>query len=231
MSSDPDSTRILPDAMAFTNAPLRYRVADVLRDAILNGDLTPGTPLTETAIADQLQISRAPVREAIRTLAKEGLIVSRPYRGSRVRAVRRRDVEEVYSLRGLYESFAVQRIVELGDERALEPLVETCARMSEHADRGDMKGVTHEDDRFHRLVIELADHELLLATWTQLSFRVRQIMSLRNLQMQDPRRVAANHRAIVEALRAKNLGESLERVREHVHAGSELVIDGWDSDA
>lgn len=217
--------------MALTNSPLRYRVAEVLREAILSGDLPPGATLTESAIADQLQVSRAPVREAIRTLSKEGLIVSEPYRGSRVRTVRRRDVEEVYGLRGLYESFAVKRIVRLRDGSDLESLVETCDRMGEHAEQGDMKGVTREDDAFHRLIIELADHELLLATWTQLSFRVRQIMSLRNMQMQDPRRVAANHRAIVSALKNGKLDEALDRVREHVHAGSELIIDGWDSDA
>lgn len=212
----------------FSNAPLRSRVAAVLREAILNGELAPGAALTETLIAEQLQISRAPVREAIRTLAKEGLIVSEPYRGSRVRAITRRDVEEVYGLRGLHESFAVERILARGDAARFEPLVEVCDRMEAAAEREDMKAVTAEDDRFHRQLIELADHTLLASIWSQLSLRVRQIMSLRNLQMRDPRAVAANHRAIVDALRAGERDQALRRVREHVQSGAELVIDGWE---
>ncbi|MEX2500912.1 MAG: GntR family transcriptional regulator [Trueperaceae bacterium] len=226
-SSDLDSPTRLPRQVEFTNAPLRLRIASVLRDAILEGDLRPGAPLTETALAEQLEVSRAPVREAIRILAKEGLIDSEPYRGSRVRTLDRRDVEEVYSLRGLHESFAVERIVQGSAPDGLDDLTEICERMRRHADAGDMRAVSAEDERFHRRMIELADHTLLASIWAQLSLRVRQIMSLRNLQIEDPHRVAENHVLIVEALRSKQLDVALERVRDHVREGTQLVIDGW----
>lgn len=217
----------LPAAAEFKSEPLRLRIAAVLRDAILDGDLRPGTPLTETALADQLAVSRAPVREAIRILAKEGLIETKPYRGSLVRDVTRRDVEEVYGLRYLHESFAVERIVERHATTDLDRLAEVCTRMRAHAEQGDMRAISVEDDRFHRVLIELADHELLLSIWIQLAHRVRQIMSLRNLQIEDPHRLVENHVAIVDALRAKNLEAALAHVAKHVEEGSELVVEGW----
>jgi len=217
----------LPAAGEFKSEPLRLRIAAVLRDAILDGDLRPGTPLTETALAEQLAVSRAPVREAIRILAKEGLIDTKPYRGSLVREVTRRDVEEVYGLRRLHESFAVERIVQRHATTDLDRLVDVCTRMRGHAEQGDMRAVSVEDDRFHRVLIELTDHELLLTIWIQLSHRVRQIMSLRNLQIEDPHRVVANHVAIVDALRAKDLEAALGHVGRHVDEGSELVVEGW----
>ncbi len=225
--SDLEPSNPLPRSVEFTNAPLRLRIAAVLRDAILDGDLRPGAPLTETALAEQLAVSRAPVREAIRILAKEGLIDTEPYRGSRVRPVERRDVEEVYSLRGLHESFAVERIVERCAPEAVDVLDEICERMRRHADGGDMRAVSAEDERFHRRMIALADHRLLAEIWDQLSLRVRQIMALRNLQIEDPHHVAENHVRIVEALRAKDLDLALERLRAHVREGTQLVIEGW----
>lgn len=226
-SKDLQIRSALPSSVEFTNAPLRLRIASVLREAILDGDLRPGTPLVETALAERLEVSRAPVREAIRILAEEGLIETAPYRGSRVRPIERRDVEEVYELRGLHETFAVARIIERSDACDLSELEATCGRMSEHASRGDMRAVSAEDDRFHRLLIEAADHRLLLSIWTQLALRARQIMSLRNLQLKDPQQVATNHAGIVDALKARRLETALERVREHVREGTMLVVDGW----
>lgn len=229
-SKDLTSRSTLSSTPEVTNAPLRLRIAAVIREAILDGDLPPGTALRETALAERLEVSRAPVREAIGVLAKEGLIDSQPYRGSRVRIIERRDVEEIYGLRGLHETFAVERIVGRGDDCDLSELEDTCLRMRSHADRGDMRGVSVEDERFHRSLIEAADHRVLLGIWTQLALRARQIMSLRNLQIEDPHRVAANHVAIVEALKERRLEVALERIHEHVREGTQLVVDGWEEE-
>lgn len=226
-TDESEASWLIPATGSFTNEPLRLRIAAVIRDAILNGDLEPGTQLTELGIAEQFDVSRAPVREAIRILAKEGLIETEPYRGSRVKSIDRRDVEEVYSLRRVHESFAIERIVDGRTAEDLRPLTEICDRMRAHAAQRDMRAVSLEDERFHRTLIELADHGLLLAIWNELSLRVRQIMSLRNLQIEDPDRLADNHEAIVEALAAKDLDGALRLVRVHVTEGAQLVVDAW----
>lgn len=218
-------------AEGFNHEPLRQRVANVIRDAILGGNLLPGSPLVEKAIAEDLDISRAPVREAIRMLAKEGLVESVPYKGSHVRRLSARDVEEIYSMRGLLERYAVRSALTSEPMPSLAPLEAACAAMDTAATSGDLRALTAADERFHRALIALADHELLLGMWNLIELRARHAMALRNGQMDDVMAVAANHRAIVGALRAGDLDESLRLVTEHVASGAQLILDDWGDDA
>ena len=220
-----------PYAEGFSHEPLRQRVANVIRDAILDGTLLPGSPLVEKAIAADLEISRAPVREAIRTLSKEGLVESVPYKGSYVRRMAARDVEEVYSMRGLLERYAVRSALTADAPPVLTPLDAACADMDAAAASGDLRALTAADERFHQALIALADHELLLGMWNLIELRARHAMALRNGQLDDPLTVAANHRAIVGALRAGDLTESLRLVTEHVASGAQLILDDWNGDA
>lgn len=231
----PHSTeaQVPPTAYAegFTHEPLRQRVATVLRDAILAGSLRPGAPLVEKTIAEELEISRAPVREAIRSLVKEGLVESIPYKGSRVRVLYARDVHEVYSMRGLLERYAVRQLLAAPTPADLAPLADACTAMEAAADAGDAAALNAADEHFHRALIALADHELLLGMWNLIELRARHAMALRNVQMGDLRTVAANHRAIVDAMRAGDLDRSLRLVTEHVDSGAQLILEDWSDEA
>lgn len=207
------------------NLPLRSRVAELLREAILCGDLRPGQTLTEVSLAQQLQVSRAPVREAFRSLAKEGLLESVPYKGTRVRLLSRTDIEETYSLRGQLEAFAATRIVSRSDVIDFAPLEDICETMQQLAAEGDVSSLNREDERFHKTLIELADHALLMSVWTTLALRVRQIMALRNQQNQNPMEVALNHPPIVAALKARDLGAALEHLERHVASAADLSLE------
>jgi len=214
-------------AEGFSHEPLRQRVATVLREAILAGTLPPGAPLVEKAIADDLEISRAPVREAIRSLVKEGLVESVPYKGSRVRVLHARDVREVYAMRGLLERYAVRQLLAAPVRADLAPLVDACATMEAAAAVGDAAALNTADEHFHRTLIALADHELLAGMWNLIVLRARHAMALRNVQVGDLRTVAANHRTIVDALRAGDLDRTLRLVTEHIDSGAQLILDDW----
>lgn len=208
-----------------THLPLQSRIADVLREAILCGELRPGQVLTEVGLSQQLQVSRAPVREAFRSLGKEGLLESIPYKGTRVRPLTRTDIDETYSLRGQLEAFAVTRIVARTKAVDFTPLETICRTMQELAAAGDVAGLNREDERFHKTIIELADHALLMSVWTTLALRVRQIMTLRNLQNRNPMEVALNHPPIVAALKAKDLNGTLSYLERHVASAADLSLD------
>ncbi len=227
-TADSDSTAAY--AEGFRHEPLRNRVATVLRDAILDGTLLPGDSLVETTIADDLDISRAPVREAIRMLSEEGLVESVPYKGSRVRRLTSRDVQEVYAIRGLLERFALELAFTRGrvDTTALQA---ACEEMDAAATQGDARLLNDADERLHRSLIELADHDLLLSLWNQIEMRARQIMALRNDQMGDPATVAANHRAIVAAIAKGDAKCAMGLLDEHVASGARLVLDDWEDPA
>lgn len=218
-------------AEGFNHEPLRQRVAAVIRDAILEGKLLPGAPLVEKAIADDLEISRAPVREAIRMLVKEGLVESVAYKGSHVRRLSQRDVQEVYAMRGLLERYAVRQYFENDTGDRLVPLEAACADMNVAAAASDIKALSDADERFHRSLIELAQNEMLLGMWTLIGLRARHAMALRNVQVGDLRVVAGNHRAIVQALAARELETSLQLVTAHIDSGAMLILADWEAAA
>jgi DNA-binding GntR family transcriptional regulator len=207
-----------------SNVPLRQKIVTVLRDAILSGELKPGQALVETTLAAQFGVSRAPLREALRSLGKDGLIETIPYRGTTVKTLSRKDVEEIYSLRGLHESFAVQRIIERKRPEDVETLREICVRMRQAAQANDFKKLNQEDDNFHHQLILLAEHDMLTSIWEQVSLRVRQLMALTNQLKRDPLEVAQNHLPMVEAIANRNLKKATTLIQSHISSAKDLVL-------
>lgn len=214
-----------------SNKSLRERVLDVLRDAILQGDLKPGQSLVETDLAARLGVSRAPLREAIQILNKEGLVETVPYHGTTVRHLSKTDIEEVYSLRGALEAFAIGRIIARYDYKAVaEELRAIYEEMLEAADAGDLKRVNTIDREFHDALIRFSEHSLLLATWSGVSLRVRQIMALRNMRNSDIRQIAYNHLPIIEAIAAGDEPRAAQLIKTHVASAGDLIADAWNDE-
>lgn len=196
--------------------PLRVQVADRLRAAIVTGKLRPGTPLVETALAEQLSVSRAPIREAIQDLENDGLVETAAYRGKRVKPLTVREVAEICEIRRQFEVMAVQRI--LANGTAVDALWGPCRSMEEAAEAGDREALVAADEEFHRLLIGLADHDLLSQLWGGLYLRIHQIMSLRNDAEVDLQDIAGTHPPIVRALEDTDVDMAVRLVEEHADA-------------
>ncbi|MDG4889762.1 GntR family transcriptional regulator [Mesorhizobium sp. WSM4887] len=204
------------------NVTLRTEVADVLRNAIINGLFKPGTPIVEMALAEQLDVSRAPVREAIQLLENEGLIETLAYKGKRVKPLARKDVDELYSLREVLELFAARRIIEAGTD--VSELRLHCDAMVEAANAQDLVALNAADEAFHRAIIRLSNHDLLLSQWNNVYLRVRQVMALRNSANRDLGAVARNHPPIVDALEGRDLARVTELLSQHVRSAADLDL-------
>ena len=213
-----------------SNIPLRQKILEILREAILSGELKPGQPLVEMSLAAQLGVSRAPLREALQSLSKDGLVETVPYRGTTVRHLNRKDIEEIYSLRVLHERFAIKRVIEKGKKADIKELEQISLAMHKSARAKDFKTLNSEDEHFHRTLIRLADHDLLLTIWDQLSMRVRQLMSLRNQLNRDPMAVALNHPPIVEAIASRNSELACELIETHVASAADLILEEFADD-
>lgn len=201
------------DMQPIENVPLRVQVADRLRSAILSGRLKPGTGLVETALAEQMNVSRAPIREAIQILENDGLVETIAYKGKRVKPLTAREVEETYSLREVFEVMAVRRILENG--APLDILRTHCDEMAAAAKADDFAALVAADEAFHRALIRLADHDLLLASWKSLYLRIHQIMALRNRDERNLAEVAGNHPPIVQALADGDAERAIKLISEH----------------
>ncbi|MBI5670532.1 MAG: GntR family transcriptional regulator [Chloroflexi bacterium] len=220
-----ENSAVLPH---IENKPLRERVLDVLRDAIVSGELKPGQQLVEVEFAARLGISRAPLREALQILSREGLVETVPYRGTVVRQLTKTDIEELYSLRSVLETFAVQRVAARANPEDVTRLRQCFDEMLAAAEAGDLKTVNRIDRRFHDTLIELSGHSLLGVTWSTVSMRVRQVMALRNERNTDIRQIAYNHLPIIEAIEQGDEARAVRLIQEHVASSGDLVAENWD---
>ena len=207
---------LVADIAPIEQTPLRVQIADMLRRAIITGKLRPGTVLVETALAEQMNVSRAPIREAIQILESDGLLETVAYKGKRVKPLTVREVEETYSLREVFEVMAVRRILEHG--KPVGALWPHCRAMEQAAAAGDREGLTAADEAFHRTLIRLSDHELLLSFWNSLFLRIHQIMALRNTAQQNLVDIAANHAPIVHAIEAADTDRAVWLISEHTRS-------------
>ena len=132
--------------------PLREVVCETLRDAVRRGVLKPGERLMEIQLAEELGVSRTPVREAIRKLEMEGYVIMMPRRGTYIADLSIRDINEVFEIRTSLESLASGLAAERITEDELEKLQRLLVQIGTHIKSGDMESIVRTDTEFHDLL-------------------------------------------------------------------------------
>lgn len=206
-----------PELPALQPASLRRRACDVLRTAIIEGRLLPGDRLKEVELAEQLGISRAPVREALRQLEHEGLVASSPYRGTEVLGVSQDEVAEVLvPVRLTLESFAFRKALPLLTEADFEQLKKLISRMRDAGARNDLDELAADDVRFHELVIERSGQPHCLQIWRSIEPRVQAYFRRDAPAHQRGEEIAEEHDELLQALQACDETQMLETLSRHV---------------
>lgn len=199
---------------------LRERIVGALREEIVGGVLRPGAQLVESRLADQLNVSRGPVREAIRQLVEEGLLESIAYRGTFVRTLTVRDVEEIYSFRSALDKFAFRITWEKRDDRfftELDRRHDALMRAIRHDETSE--AVARELD-LHSLVYEWSEHALLQSTWHDLRGIVHFCLALHH---QAHRALLAAHEEYVNVARGSSRQEMNRAIDRHLKAGLQRI--------
>ena len=143
--------------------PLRDVVFRTLRDSILKGDLQPGERLMEIHLANQLGVSRTPVREAIRMLEQEGLAVTIPRRGAQVARMTEKDLQDVLEIRDALDELAVTNACQNITPDDLDELRASVARFKEASERGDLREVVEADEDFHNIIYRASGNQKLIS--------------------------------------------------------------------
>ena len=154
--TSPDWLRVVAaEASGFDRSSTAERVADVLRRRITEGDLAPGSRLSEEQLVQVLRVSRNTLRESFRLLTHEGLLVHELHRGVFVRVLDEDDLVDLYRLRRAVEGAVVRSMHDL-PPGALEPLRDDVAIAEQAAERGDWRAVGTANMRFHSHLVALA---------------------------------------------------------------------------
>jgi DNA-binding GntR family transcriptional regulator len=216
----------MPDAHLLDPVPkstLRAHVAERLRSAILAGDIAPGAPLVETALSQRFDVSRGPLREALRQLIEEGLVVTVPYTGTHVAPLSVDDIHEIYSLRTALETFAFEQIWQRRDERFRHELQRRNDVLIATIDAGDDRASILAELDFHGLVYEASGHRLLMRSWHGLRGRLQLYWAAHHRAhgRRGPRR--DSHDSYIAAALGDDLAVLRAEIAEHMRRGMETT--------
>jgi len=204
---------------------LREAALSAIRQAIIRGDLKPGQRLVESGIAHQMGISRAPVREALRQLEIEGLVVSEPHRGTFVAEFSITDLWEIYTLRAAIESLAARIVTEKASAETLAQLQQVVADMARATHEGDLARLAALDMSFHEMLCRASGHSRLLDIWLSMIAQIRIFIDLTSTLYLPADEVVRLHTEVVGHIRngrAEEAGQALachilevgERIRQ-----------------
>lgn len=146
---------------------LRDVIRDVIQKAILSKELKPGTRIVETQWAEELGVSKAPVREAIRELEAIGLLENKPFRGSYVRVITTKELEDAYSVRMVLEEIGIRQASERITQQQLQEMKNILKEMEDAAQKHLFELYIQKNTEFHQKIIEAADNKMLLNVWRQ----------------------------------------------------------------
>src|SRR6266566_4728487 len=198
------------------NLTLWQRVYDHLRTEILEGRLEPGAELIEVALAEQLGVSRGPLREAIGRLAAEGLVTVSPRRGAVVRSLSKEEFLELYQVREALERMAMQLAVPRLTDEQFEGLAALNDEMEAHASRNEVEAFFEANLAFHARLLEASGNAKLQEVYRQLlgqlgRYRLRSLTLRGNLQ-----RSVAEHAAILRAAKRGDAERAAHLMSEHI---------------
>ncbi|MBW1721948.1 MAG: GntR family transcriptional regulator [Deltaproteobacteria bacterium] len=208
---------------------LGEHVFESLKQAIIRGDIAPGSRLVESRIANSLDISRTPVREAIHKLEREGLIQRLPRGGFSVLGFTRQDIEETFGIRSVLESYAARLAAEKHEEKDLLPLEAKIREFQSCLEKGRMEKLPEINTEFHNLLYALSRSPRLIKMINDLRdqiYRFRKII----LKVDNMARTSnEDHLKMLRAIRARDL-EGVERlVREHILRGQRVVLEAFEN--
>jgi DNA-binding GntR family transcriptional regulator len=190
---------------------LAERIAESIVEGIATRTFVPGQRILEAELASELGVSRVPVREALKILHTQGIVVGRPHYGVSAAAYDNRKIKQIYEVRCYLEKVAI-RDVKLRNRmpHLLQDLDEPIAAMKDCLDRGDLMGVSKADLEFHHRICRASENEIVLVIWEALSRHMLIVFEQELLGDAERASIVEHHRALKQAL--ENLPpEELER--------------------
>jgi len=192
------------------------QVYEHLRSAILSGELAQGARVIESQIATSLQISRAPVREAVNRLLQDGLLESKTHFGPSVIQMTPEKIRYLYDLRAAVERLAIREVVRRRNQLNLAPLHACVTEMKRRARKKDLAGLVEVELEFHRLLCDLAGNPYVTRVYTMLDAQLRMALTIDNAHYDNLNDVADEHEPILEAIQSGNANKVADLIEAHI---------------
>ncbi|SFB39197.1 DNA-binding transcriptional regulator, GntR family [Lentibacillus halodurans] len=196
--------------------PLSELIADELKRKIWNEEIQFGERLLETELAESYDVSRSTIREALKILESEELVVSQARKGTYVADFTDQDVNEMIELRTLIESHAFMQAMTRLESEHTKKLEEIVGKMKEKADENDWNGLFDLDMQFHSYVVGLCGNSRIIKIYDSLQVQIRTFLMHLDRYYSSPQSFYAEHKQLLEALVSNDVHTVNGRVREHI---------------
>jgi DNA-binding GntR family transcriptional regulator len=194
---------------------LHEEVTNRLRDMIVESQLQPGERIQEMELAQQLRVSRTPIREALKVLTSEGLVELLPLRGAIVKAFSAKDARDMLDVIAQLEEYAARRACDASDDQ-IQDILHLHERMREHHVRGERPAYFALNQQIHAALIALADNDTLTMTHALLSKRMRSLRYSGNSEPQNWAMALAEHDLMMHALAARDRDALAQAMGDHI---------------
>ncbi|AFS77231.1 transcriptional regulator, GntR family [Gottschalkia acidurici 9a] len=196
--------------------PLRDIVFETLREAILSGKLKPGERVMEVQLAEKLGVSRTPVREAIRKLELEGLLVMIPRKGAYVADVSIKDVLNVLEIRASLEGLAASLAAERITDDEIKELKEKAKEFEQMSKENNKEGMIQKDTEFHNVLLNASRNDKLVNIVEGLGDQVQRFRVIYFTEYKNDENIKIEHSRIVDAISKRDSEKADEVAQEHI---------------
>lgn len=208
-----------------TRVTLHEAVLNQLRDMIIEGKLGPGQRINEGQVGASLGVSRTPLREAIKTLASEGLVEILPAKGAIVRRFSERDIADILHVLKVLEQAAARLACAVASEAEIAAIVDIHARMMKLYAAGDRLAYFKLNQAIHSAIARASGNAALAQTHEQLQARIKRTRFVGNERPERWAGAVAEHEEMIAALRARDADRLVEVIGRHLDQTMERVRD------
>ncbi|MBQ8591265.1 MAG: GntR family transcriptional regulator [Lachnospiraceae bacterium] len=204
--------------------PLRDVVFNTLRQGILMGELKPGERLMEIHLANKLGVSRTPIREAIRKLELEGLVIMIPRRGAEVANITEKSLSDVLEVRRALDALAVELACDRITEEELQALKKACEEFEKATKSKDIKVIAKADVKLHDIIVVATGNQRLIQLVNNLSEQMYRYRFEYIKDFSQHQTLIEEHRDIYESLVEKNKEAASNAVKKHIDNQKQSIM-------
>lgn len=204
--------------------PLRDVVFNTLRQAILKGELKPGERLMEIALAERLGVSRTPIREAMRKLEQEGLVVMIPRRGAQVASITEKDLNDVLEVRIALENMAVEKACSRMTEDSIGKLWLAAKTFERTMKDGDLVKLAEADESFHDIIYQASDNYRLVQTLNNFKEQLYRYRVEYLKEEETRNQLVKEHEKLYRAIKERDIQEAKEVAFCHIENQRQAIL-------
>ena len=217
----------MADLVLKGESSLADEIVQILRGRIINGDYAIGEKLVENKIAEELKVSRTPVREAFKQLTKENLIEYVPNKGCFAKGFEQSDLRDIYAVRNAVEQLAVEWAIKNKTEEDMDRLTEQLEVMKLYTDNGMLENLVLADEEFNRIIYQMTRSRFImqaLMSYQEYIDLARQGILARKENLG---KILDEHRKIYEAIKEEDVSAAKKAVEKHLKNSAKRAEERW----